>query len=270
MQIPWRLKKPFRTAQSYFPILKEAKDQFYYSYRKVRNIPSEPFFEAIRLFKDRLDGSYIDVGGNLGQSIDNIRLYAPDARVVSFEPNPALALRLAKRFRSDPNVTIRPIGLSDKPGTFQLHVPSYRGFVYDGLGSLDYREAHSWINSDTVYFFDPAKLVVDSHACSVETLDSQKLADPIFIKIDVQGFEFQVVKGGVETLGQHEPILLIEDFSAKPDLIELTASLGYKPYTFESGRLLSGASETVSFLFTPKRMSAVAGGRSMRACDRVD
>jgi FkbM family methyltransferase len=207
MQIPWRLKKPFRTAQSYFPILKEAKDQFYYSYRKVRSVPSEPFFAAIRLFKDRLDGSDIDV---------------------------------------------------------QLHVPSYRGFVYDGLGSLDYQEAHSWINSDTVYFFDPAKLVVDSHACSVETLDAQKLADPIFIKIDVQGFEFQVVKGGVETLGQHEPILLIEDFSAKPDLIELTASLGYKPYTFESGRLLPGASETVSFLFTPKRMSAVTGGHGTR------
>jgi FkbM family methyltransferase len=255
--IAWRLKKPVRTIQSYFPFLKEAKDQFYLSYRRRLRIPSEPFFAAISLFGDRLTGCYVDVGGNLGQSIESIRLYAPDAKIVSFEPNPNLAGKLARRYRNDQMVEIRDVGLSDRTMRLNLHVPSYRGFVYDGLGSLDFDAAKSWISSETVYFFNPRHLVVNSYECAVETLDMQNLQHPIFIKIDVEGTEYQVVKGGIETLRKFEPILLVEGFHEKPDLAALSSSLGYEPYSFDGKSFVSGASETNTFLMTRARMNAI-------------
>jgi FkbM family methyltransferase len=253
----WRLKKPIRTIQSYFPFLKEAKDRFYLFYARRLGVPSESFFAAIALFEDRLKGCYVDVGGNLGQSIESIRLYAPNVKIVSFEPNPNLAAKLKHRYRSDPLVEIREVGLSERAMRLNLHVPSYRGFVYDGLGSIDFDAASSWINSETVYFFNPQHLVVNSYECEVETLDMQRLEHPVFIKIDVEGTEYEVMKGGIETLQKFEPILLIEGFHEKPDIAELSSSLGYEPYTFDGKSLVAGASETSTFLITPARMRAI-------------
>lgn len=255
-EIVWRIKKPLRTVQSYFPFIKESKDDFYRSWRRIRRIPSEPFFAAIALIGGALKGTYIDVGGNTGQSIDSIRLYVPDAKVISFEPNPGLAAVMKARFRNDPGVTIRDIGLSDQPGRFQLHVPSYLGWVYDGLGSLDLEGARSWLSSETIYFFNPKKLTVQSFDCAVETLDMQDISDAIFIKIDVEGTEYEVLKGGIETL-KNEPVLLIEGVNEKPELQKLVTDLGYRPYRFANGGLLPGVSANSTFLFTDRRMDAV-------------
>jgi FkbM family methyltransferase len=260
-RIAWRLKKPVRTLQSYFPFLKETKDQFYLAYRRLLRVPSEPFFAAIALFQDRITGCYVDVGGNLGQSIESIRLYAPGAKIVSFEPNPNLAAKLVRRYRNDPMVEIRSLGLSDTTTRLNLHVPSYRGFVYDGLGSLDFDAAKSWISSETVYFFHPQQLIVNSYECAVETLDMQQLEHPIFIKIDVEGTEYRVIKGGIETLRKFEPILLVEGFHEKPDLAALCSSLGYEPYTFDGRSFVAGASETSTFLITRARLNAIRAPR---------
>jgi hypothetical protein len=113
------------------------------SYRRLLRVPSEHFFAAISLFRDRFAGCYVDVGGNVGQSIESIRLYAPDARIISFEPNPNLAARLVTRYRNDPLIEIRDIGLSDRTAQLKIHVPAYRGFFYNGLGSLDLETAIS-------------------------------------------------------------------------------------------------------------------------------
>lgn len=261
--LKWRLKKYARTAQSYFPSLKEAKDDFYRWQRRARRKPSDDDFAAIRLFKDVLHGTYVDIGANTGQSIESIKLFAPDAKVVSFEPNPELADKLERRYRADPNVRIRAVGLSDAVAMLTLHVPVYRGFVYDGLASLSYADAQGWINDDTVFFFSPKHLVVRSYQCPVETLDMQAVENPVFIKIDVEGFETNVIKGGVETLRKHEPILLVESLHNKPELLEFVATLGFRPYHFSAGRFMPGfaaqGATRNTFLITDRRMTQVSG-----------
>lgn len=258
-EILWRFKKPMRTAQSYFPFLKETKDSFYRSYRRILRKPSEPYFAGLAPISETFPGSYIDVGGNTGQSIESIRLFVPDARIISFEPNPGLAAKLIQRYQGDPLVTIRDVGLSDQRSRMKLHVPSYRGFVYDGLGSLDYNNAKSWLCSDTVYFFDPNKLAVQSHDCAIETLDMQNIENPVFIKIDVEGTEFSVLKGGTETLRRSKPILLIEGLHEKPEIENLVRPLGYAPYEFRRGLFFAGYSPGCTFLITRERIVAMQG-----------
>ena len=91
----------------------------------------------------------------------------------------------------------------------------------------------------------------------------QKIEDPIFVKIDVGGTEYDVVKGGIETLKKYEPILLIEDFHEKPELQELTKSLGYTPYTFDGSAFVAGASDNSSFLITRNRMDVMQSDREI-------
>jgi FkbM family methyltransferase len=260
--IKWRLKKYARTAQSYFPSLKEAKDDFYRWQRRVLRKPSDSDFAAIRLFKDVLHGTYVDIGANTGQSIESIKLFAPGADVLSFEPNPELADKLERRYRGDPKVKIRAIGLSDAVAMLTLHVPVYRGFVYDGLASLNLADAQGWINSETVFFFSPKHLTVRSYQCPVETLDMQAVADPVFIKVDVEGFETNVIKGGISTLRKHEPVLLVESLHDKPELLALVSTLGFKPYHFAGGKFVHGfptqGATRNTFLITDWRMTQIS------------
>lgn len=268
-EVLWHFKKPVRTAQSYFPALKEAKDGFYRTYRRSLRLPSEPFYAAVGIINKAFNGSYIDIGANTGQSIESIKLYAPDARIFSFEPNPNLAAKLTARYRTDASVTIRGVGLSSAPGQMTLHVPSYRGFVYDGLGSLAYDSARSWLGPETIYFFDPDKLKVHSFDCAIETLDMQAIDNPVFIKIDVEGAELDVLKGATDTITRYRPILSIEDLHGNPEIDALLKPLGYSPFRFDAGRFSPGHSPSTSFLITPERMEAIKDASARQAAQSL-
>lgn len=251
------MKKPARTAQSYFPFLKETKDTCYRQSRRLLHVPSEPSFYAIKIFDGVFRGCYIDVGGNTGQSIEAIRLFAPRSRIISFEPNPGLADRLTLRYQNDPLITVKSVGLAETEGRMRLHVPSYRGFVYDGLGSLSFEEASGWLGPDKLYFFNPEKLKIHSYECAIETLDMQNLTDPVFMKLDVEGTEYGVLKGGLATLQRCRPILLIEGIHEKREIQDLVEPLGYRPYQFKRNKFSPGYIAGKTFLMTQDRIDAL-------------
>jgi len=63
--------------------------------------------------------------------------------------------------------------------------------------------------------------------------------NPYFIKIDVQGFELEVLQGGAETMKKNLPILLIESLSK--DCRTYLSSFGYQFYGYHNGVLKEGA-----------------------------
>lgn len=251
--------KAVRTLQSELPFLKDAKDAFYLRARRTLRVPHERDFQAVTLIPIDWPGVFVDVGANHGQSLESILLFRPGATIVSYEVNPGLAQRLALRYRANGNIRLVPKGLSDSAGRFILYVPSYKGFLYDALSSLDETAARSWISKETVFGFDETKLTIASVDCEVDTLDAQQLA-PVFIKIDVQGYEYQVLNGGRETLRQYEPILLIESFRSDPRTVQLATELGYEEYRLENSRFVKGPSTDGpnSFLLTVRRHVALS------------
>lgn len=255
------LKTVLRTTQNLFPWIKRPKDLAYHYGRKWLRIPHEEDFKALRLIPDRPDDLYLDVGANHGQSIASIRLFKPRTRIISFEPNPLLALKLRKLYRRDQNLEVRDYGFAAQRSRFTLYTPSYGGFVYDGLASFDREKALNWLNLETVIGFDENKVNLMETPCYAEMLDNLNL-NPTFIKMDIQGFEYEALKGGENTIATCRPILLIEEFSGNQRMAELLTRYDYEEYMFLGDRFKKGSAGGMnSFLMTPEHVERIEWAR---------
>jgi FkbM family methyltransferase len=226
------VKRVVRTAQTFAPWLADMKADVQHRLCTITRRPFEADFAALRLFGGR-DRLHLDIGANRGQSITAITITAADPRIHSFEANPVLAARLSERFGASPRVRIEPLGLSDEAGEFELFIPVYRGYMFDGLASLDREAAMSWLNRETILGFDPARLRAEVTRCRVTTLDSMETA-PFFMKLDIGGNELKALKGGRRTLGAHRPVLLVE--TPGQELIDFLAEFRYALYRYDPRR----------------------------------
>jgi FkbM family methyltransferase len=192
--------------------------------------PNEPDFAAFRHFRDR-DGVFLDVGANIGQSAMSFRCVHRTAPILSIEANPRLErdLRLVKRFvrRFD----YRICAASDEAGSLTLHVPVYRGLTLTGEGSMDAASAREpyWARQQGVVGSGGAVELQATKVPSIR-LDDLRLA-PAFVKIDVEGFELQVLRGLAATLAEHQPIVLLERSDGR-EVPELLGAMGYRPFVY--------------------------------------
>ena len=129
-------KRVLRTLQTYAPPMVEFKFAAQAFVRGAFRYPHERDFEALRLLAidDRED--FVDIGANRGQSIQSIRLFRPQARIVAFEPNRSIYSVLNAKFGSDPRLRLINAAVGRATGLATLHIPVYRGFPFDGLASL--------------------------------------------------------------------------------------------------------------------------------------
>ena len=133
----------------------------------------------------------IDIGANRGIYSYALARYA--ARVEAFEPNSAIAG--FARAKLGARVRVHEIALSDREGTAAFYVPRLSGQGQHLLGNL--RNTHP--SAD-----------LDQREVRTATLDSFGFTDVGFIKIDVEGSEFEVIAGARDTIMRNRPNLLVE------------------------------------------------------------
>lgn len=143
-------------------------------------------------------GRVIDVGANRG--IYAYFLSKKGYRVEAFEPQSYCTkslIKYSKLFRKEINVY--NCCLADKAGRQVLNIPIIRGRFREtlatGLASIGN------FNGD----LESKCVEVDTHR-----LDDYHFQDVVFIKIDVEGYEKQVIEGGRETILREKPILFVE------------------------------------------------------------
>lgn len=85
------------------------------------------------------------------------------------------------------------------------------------------------------------------------------MLQPIFVKIDVQGFEYQVIQGDIDTIKRHDPVLLIEDFGGTRRLSGLLRRPGFELNDFDDSGFYrtSFSGNSNSILMTPERARTV-------------
>lgn len=235
MNLDPRLKRVLCTGQTWFPFLRSGKFEFYNFLTRNFGRHVEPEFRLIADLKPvRLA---LDVGGNWGQSIEAIRYYAKPDQIVCFEPNPPLATRLERIYGSRKGITIQPFGLGVEDGILPLHTPIYGNFIFDGITSFDRNEAAGFLNAERMAWFDPAKLRLDSNEVPLKRLDEFDYR-PDVIKLDVQGFEHNVLLGGRKMFAEARPFTILENPSA--DVVNFFADLNMYSYVLRGNLLTRG------------------------------
>jgi FkbM family methyltransferase len=209
-----------------------ATSQLRYMFMYWIRQPHERDFRALMFLNFSSSPLLVDVGGNVGQSVLSLYTILPNARVLSFEPNPAVFRKLQRLKRKFPQLTVIPSGLSNEAGEAELFIPSYNGNALSGLASFDYKSAEGFLNRERVARFDPNKLTVVSKRVSLARLDDLGL-EPDFIKIDVQGLEDQVLAGGLETIRKYRPVIMAETIRYQSDAHRIVQPLDYRLMEFD-------------------------------------
>jgi FkbM family methyltransferase len=169
---------------------------------------------------DLRNKTIFDVGGYEGiYTLFFARAVGPKGRVITFEPNPINCARIRENvvLNGFTNVTLKPIGLADRPGRAALSFPV--GELARGTLQSDYQRSLA------------DKFTVRTVDVDLDTLDNQ-LADlppPDFIKIDVEGLEVEVLSGMRRLLAEHQPALFLEVHSGV-DVLRLTNILADAHY----------------------------------------
>lgn len=168
----------------------------------------------------------VDIGGNRG--IYAYYLWKLGAKVKIFEPNPKCCTILSSWAKNKVDVELYSVGLSNYEGEASLHIPVDKdGQEHDALASIE--EIDSASSRDEFIL--------------VKTLDSYHLEDIDMIKIDVEGHEYNVIEGAIQTISKSKPALLIEieqRHSARPiiKVFEKILSLGYSGFFLKGNELL--------------------------------
>jgi FkbM family methyltransferase len=196
--------------------------------------PHDPDYGVFGLFPERRN-AFLDVGANAGMSALSFRIYNRVSPIVSIEPNPfhegdlRFAGRLAKAF------TYRMWAAGRDDGVMTLYVPVYRNVPLTTEASLIEREVSESVSlrARLGSRMDTDDFEVVTCTVPVRRLDALRL-DPSFIKLDVQGFEYQALLGLDATLRRTKPVLLIE--TPSKEVRDFLSSRTYEPFTYLSGK----------------------------------
>lgn len=179
-----------------------------------------PWFHSLKI------DTVLDIGANIGRFAKTARYLCPNARIVSFEPLPDCAEKTMQLMKGDGNFELHNVGLGREPGSFSMkrsaHNPSSSFLPMTKI----HKEAF------------PFTAETSEVSVEVKTLDSVaeelSLGNCIFIKVDVQGFEREVLLGGMRTFAKAKILLLElsyeELYSNQPlfnDIYQLVVGLGF-------------------------------------------
>lgn len=238
-------KKIFRSIQVYFPFLQDLRFSTQMRMNRMLGKPHEHDFGLLKQLPGNGDMTFVDIGTNRGEAIQSMLTMKKNCRVVGFEPNPIVFKKTASLYRNSKQVTLHNCGLGKDNGSFTLFLPFFRNFMFDGLASFNKTEASDWLKG-RIFGYSDKLMHIKEINCEVKRLDDFNL-DPYFIKIDVQGLEYEVLQGGLETLKKHQPALLIETPSEK--VMNLLEGLGYAPYYYHNQQLEPGRGQLNTWFF---------------------
>jgi FkbM family methyltransferase len=175
------------------------------------------------LFPNKEKLVFFDIGCNAGSFLKTSKTYSNTIEFHCFEPHPELYNFLSKEYKE---CKINNICVSEYNGTCKINIPS----LSVGISSIMNRSVFEDLkNSQEIYKLDVECITLDSYCKNnnIEKID--------YIKIDVEGAEFMVLKGCLNLLkdkkinaGQFEVGIEKEFGISKEEIILFLENNGYK------------------------------------------
>ena len=200
----------------------------------------------------------LDIGANVGQSVEAFKDLLPQCVIHSFEPSPAAFRELSAVAKNFQNVHPQNVGLAATPGELELMensssvMNSFLPTGQDGWGNI--------VNRVKV-----PVTTVDAY-CEAQQIRQVSLA-----KIDTQGFDVQVLRGAERTLraGRVKLVLIEITFSemyregASPDQVyALLREYGFRLVSFYELQYRNNLADWCDALFCHEAHLEIIGAKS--------
>lgn len=182
-----------------------------------------------------LGGVFLDVGANIGyHSLFVATLLGEKVQVYSFEPQQSIYGQFLDSINKNnlKNIKVFNVALSDHPGDETLYIREENS---GGSTLLSLPEMESFHVDSTM----KVKLVtLDSYINEWDRVD--------LIKIDVEGYEYEVFKGGERIIDTYRPVIIMEfspvfytqDYEKKPEeLVQFLTKKGYIFFNMQGEKL---------------------------------
>jgi FkbM family methyltransferase len=182
-------------------------------------------------------GVFFDIGASSG--IISALFCAANAknRVYAFEPSPMLCARLGEVRQLNgfgDRMQIEQVAIGEKPGEMEMLIDPWSGFV----------QTQRFDNS---MWTEPERIQVRIE--SIADASARLQVVPDCIKLDIEGFEYEAVKGAREFLARHRPAIFVElhlgylrqRHLSPGTVVEMLQGCGYKFSTYGGRPLTAGA-----------------------------
>ena len=160
----------------------------------------------------------LDIGACVGNFTIAVKRLLPNAVIHAFEPYPPAWPYFLRNTQGLSDIRLHKIALGNRNGRLKLSFSK---------GYDDMSQASAYGDEDNPLAWD----------VPVMQLDRMSSGAPGLVKIDVEGYEAEVIRGGEKMLREYHPMVVLEikkhhqqRAGGSPDaLIDLMASLGYGP-----------------------------------------
>lgn len=147
----------------------------------------------------------LDVGANVGQFALVARKLFPAARILSFEPFPASAERLAAVFAGDDHFELVPLAIADQSGRHTFHIAAAEDS--SSLLPIGDRQVEEFAHTKGVGTIEVEVARLDDVLAGRAELEG-----PVLLKLDTQGTELAVLQGAERVLGRVDHVILEASF----------------------------------------------------------
>ena len=202
---------------------------------QLKEFPNNDIKRRIKLLKHFKVNKVLDVGASIGQYGYYMRAFGYKEHIISFEPLKEPYRKLLKMSAGDKKWKTIPIALGDTNGEAEINVA---GNSYSS-SLMEMTDTHTLSAPQAVY--------IGKEKISISTLDTIfddhcEKSDQIFMKIDTQGFEKNVLDGAEKSLQYIKGIQV--EMSLVPlykggllmtEMVKYLENKGYTLYALENG-----------------------------------
>ena len=194
-------------------------------------LPHEKDYLGLKIiFKNKKKiNTFLDIGANTGTSTLGFIKMGFKNTILLFEPNHFIFQKyLTKIKNNNSNVKIFNLALGSKTGKLIFFFPIIENKIIHYFSSFDKK----YIINSCLETLGKKNLYFEKKKIEVRKYDDLKIKEIIdFIKIDTEGYDYEVLKGLKQTIKKFRPTILVENNPHLFDRIHKFLN-NYTPYVF--------------------------------------
>jgi FkbM family methyltransferase len=146
----------------------------------------------------------LDIGGHVGEFAFTVRPLFPQAQIYSFEPLPDCCTQMKQHLAGAANFEAFNLGLGDQASEMAFHRSQFSA----ASSFLKMADAHKAAFPNSAESQE-VKVRIDRLDTFAQRL---KIVPPLLVKIDVQGYEAHVLRGGAQIISQAKVVIIETSF----------------------------------------------------------